>query len=161
MHTLHASWGWGKRSVPCALPCHLLATGDKLPWPYLLQWLLAAGPHLDKLYRYIIMFWKLLCSLLPDMYQRSTLFLFHSTRVKASWGETLWVLRRLQNGPILHKLMCSRIHIHCGMTGVLWDDRSLGSILFFSRTEDPQFSPLLYCWGPLFPPDALMDASKT
>ena len=39
------------------LPCHLLATGDKLPWPYLLQWLLAAGPHLDKLYRYIIMFW--------------------------------------------------------------------------------------------------------
>lgn len=95
------------------------------------------------------------------MYQRSTLFLFHSTRVKASWGETLWVLRRLQNGPILHKLMCSRIHIHCGMTGVLWDDRSLGSILFFSRTEDPQFSPLLYCWGPLFPPDALMDASKT
>ena len=60
----------------------------------------------------------LLCSLLPDMYQRSTLFLFHSTRVTASWGETLWVLRRLQNGPILHRLMCSRIHTHCGMTGV-------------------------------------------
>ena len=97
----------------------------------------------------------LLCSLLPDMYQRSTLFLFHSTRAKASWGETLWVLRRLQNGPILHRLMCSRIHTHCG------NDQSLGSILFFSRTEDPQFSPCCIVGVPCSPPDALMDASKT
>ena len=88
----------------------------------------------------------LLCSLLPDMYQRSTLFLFHSTRAKASWGETLWVLRRLQNGPILHRLMCSRIHTHCG------NDQSLGSILFFSRTEDPQFSPCCIVGVPCSPP---------
>lgn len=56
MHTLHASRGWGQRSMPCPLPCHLLATGDKLPWSYLLQWLLAAGPHLH--YKFYVEFWN-------------------------------------------------------------------------------------------------------
>ena len=39
MHTIYATWRWGKGTILCPLPCDLMATCDKFPWAHYLQWL--------------------------------------------------------------------------------------------------------------------------